>query len=258
MSTKGFFALKAAALAAALLVLSGSPPAAHADGGRGRSGGSRGSSSGFRGSFGVSPGYRGGYSGYRGGYSGYRGGYSAYRGGYGGYGGYREGREGYRGGYYGYRGGYGGYYGGYSGLGLGLGIYTTPYLYDYSPTYVYSSPPSVVVTSSSVDTLDTTAPPPPPQPAAADETDTRARVEVLVPADAQVWFNGNPTAQRGEQRDFASPPLTPGRDYTYEIRARWNDNGRVVDQTRSIIVRANARIGVDFGQPESVGGPVPK
>ena len=46
-----------------------------------------------------------------------------------------------------------------------------------------------------------------------------------------------------------SPPLTPGQDYTYEVHARWTDDGRTVDRTRKIHVRANALTEVDLTRP---------
>jgi len=235
MSGQNHFALRAASLTAALLMLSITVPVADA-GGRGGGGG-------------------GGGGGYHGGGGGYHGGGDYHGGGYGGY----------RGGYDGYRRGYGGYYGGYGyypGFGIGIGLYADPYLYDYGSTYVYGAAPVVVATPATVVPSIAAAPPdgiptdtaetPPPPP-----TDGRARVQVLVPADAEVWFNGNPTTRRGGQREFESPVLTPGHDYQYEIRAKWTDGGREVDQTRAIIVRANALVGVDFSRAEPIAAPVP-
>ena len=76
-----------------------------------------------------------------------------------------------------------------------------------------------------------------------------ARITVIVPADAEVFFDGNPTKQTGTQRVFDSPPLKPGSRYTYSVRARWTADGRPVDQTRSVPVRAGAQIRVDFTSP---------
>ncbi len=241
MSGKSQFALRIASLTAALLLFSISAPVADAGGGGGHGGGGGGGGHG-----GGGGGYHGGGGGYRGGGGYYRGGGGYYRGGYGGY--YRGGR------YYGY-----GYY---PGFGIGIGLYGDPYDYDYGPTYVYgaapvvvASPdatvPTVVAASPDAGPTDTAETPPPPP------TDGRARVQVLVPADADVWFNGNPTTQRGGQREFVSPALTPGHDYQYEIRAKWTDAGRVVDQTRAVIVRANALIGVDFTRAEPIAAPAP-
>jgi uncharacterized protein (TIGR03000 family) len=73
---------------------------------------------------------------------------------------------------------------------------------------------------------------------------------LLVPANAQVWFDGQPTTQTGTEREFASPVLTPGKTYTYAVRVRHTkDDGKVSDETRPIQVRANDRWVVDFTRP---------
>jgi len=64
-----------------------------------------------------------------------------------------------------------------------------------------------------------------------------------VPAKADVWFNGKKTdPQTKEVRHFASQALEPGWDYFYEIRVRWTENGRPVEQSRRITVRAGDRL----------------
>jgi uncharacterized protein (TIGR03000 family) len=78
-----------------------------------------------------------------------------------------------------------------------------------------------------------------------------------VPADADVWFNGEPTSKKGEVRKFTSPPLTPGSDYRYDIRACWTDAGGVADQTCTVVVRTNQRTEVDFTRPDPVAPPTP-
>jgi uncharacterized protein (TIGR03000 family) len=268
MSIRSFFNPRTAWLSAALAVFLVLPSSASAKGApsghRGGSVGYHGGSAGLRGGFtayhSAYTGRQGGYNGFHSGYSGYRGGYSAYRGGYGGYA-YHD-HDGYRGGYRGFNYPGGGYYGYGYGYGAGVGLYTAPYLYDtYSPTYYYSPPSSVIVTSPATlpeETADVpVAPPAAPVAPPATVDDGRALVQVVVPADAKVWFNGALTTTGGEQRVFASPALVPGRDYHYEIRARWTDGGRVADQTRTVVVRANARVAVDFTAPEDVPLPVP-
>jgi uncharacterized protein (TIGR03000 family) len=74
-----------------------------------------------------------------------------------------------------------------------------------------------------------------------------ARVTVRLPdADAQVWVEGKPTRQRGSRREFVSPPLDPGQNYTYEVRAVWTESGREVERTRTVRVRAGGTTTVDF------------
>ncbi len=205
-------------------------------------------------------GSRGGYGGgSRGGYSGYRGGYGGgYRGGYGGYGGY-----GY-GGYGGYR-GYG--YGLYPGLGLGpglgyglgSGLGYGGYSYGSYPSVTYSTPayvsppivtqfssgtviPSETVIPASGTAIQTTSGYTPDQAA----QDNLAHVRVRVPANAEVWFEGEKTAQSGTLREFASPALKPGHNYVYTVRARWMEASGPVEQSREVNVQANATADVDF------------
>jgi uncharacterized protein (TIGR03000 family) len=73
-----------------------------------------------------------------------------------------------------------------------------------------------------------------------------ARVEVRVPPAADVWFGSVRTKQTGAARLFESPELTPGKQYAYEVRARWREGGNEVERTRRIIVSAGARAVVDF------------
>jgi uncharacterized protein (TIGR03000 family) len=75
-------------------------------------------------------------------------------------------------------------------------------------------------------------------------------IEVRVPADADIWFDDAKTTQTGTVRQFVSPPLTPGYDYTYEIRARWTEEGRRVSHTRRVSVHAGERVRVTF--PEAM------
>jgi uncharacterized protein (TIGR03000 family) len=70
--------------------------------------------------------------------------------------------------------------------------------------------------------------------------------EVRVPANADIWFDGNRTTQKGSLRQFASPPLDPNGAYSYEIRARWMENGRQVDRTEKVTGHSGERMTVDF------------
>jgi uncharacterized protein (TIGR03000 family) len=74
-----------------------------------------------------------------------------------------------------------------------------------------------------------------------------ARVTVIVPAGASVFFEGVATDQTGVQRTYVTPKLAAGRNYHYKIEARWTAaDGTPVDETRTIIVTAGAKVEVDF------------
>ena len=73
-----------------------------------------------------------------------------------------------------------------------------------------------------------------------------AMIAVRVPPDATIWFDGQKTTQTGPVRQFETPALDPGHDYTYSLRVKWNQNGRDVERAREITVHAGDRIGLDF------------
>jgi uncharacterized protein (TIGR03000 family) len=77
-------------------------------------------------------------------------------------------------------------------------------------------------------------------------SDNRARIWLTVPADAQVWFDGEPTKQTGGLRQFVSPPLAPGRFYTYAVRVRWTQGGKPVEEERRVRAQAGASSRFDF------------
>jgi uncharacterized protein (TIGR03000 family) len=85
-----------------------------------------------------------------------------------------------------------------------------------------------------------------------------AFIEVQVPADAQIWFDGESTSQGGTARSFRSPPLEQGQNYSYEVKARWNDNGKDIERTRKVRVRAGERVNVNFMANEEEGVGTPK
>jgi len=196
--------------------------------------------------------------------------------GYGGYGGYGYNR-GYGG--YGYNRGYGGY--GYRGVGIGLGLglglggyglgfgngyygsgYYSPSYYNsgyaYSPSYSsYSYVPnySYAPEYNDAQSPDYSIQANPSTPSATTQqslyysppqTDNSAQIRVLVPAGAQVWVGGALTSQTGSERVFASPAIQPGRTYTYEVKARWMQEGEPVEQVKQVRVQANQTTTVDF------------
>jgi uncharacterized protein (TIGR03000 family) len=81
--------------------------------------------------------------------------------------------------------------------------------------------------------------------------DRPARVDVLLPADAELWFEGQRTSQTGSDRVFHTPPLEKGRGYHYDVRARWTEDGKTIEQSQSVPVSAGARARVVFPKPRS-------
>jgi uncharacterized protein (TIGR03000 family) len=73
-----------------------------------------------------------------------------------------------------------------------------------------------------------------------------------VPADAEVWFDGRKTNSKGVNRTFNTPPLEPGNRYCYDVIARWQENGRPVEQRSQVFVGAGGASAVDFLVPREV------
>jgi uncharacterized protein (TIGR03000 family) len=88
---------------------------------------------------------------------------------------------------------------------------------------------------------------------AAAPAEAVARVRVSLPANAELWFNGTLVPGTGAQREFKTPPLSPGGRYAYEVRARWQENGHDVVQTRQVAFRPGEDINLDFTAAPSDG-----
>jgi len=77
-----------------------------------------------------------------------------------------------------------------------------------------------------------------------------AEVEVILPdAKALVWFNGKRMSATGEVRTFATPPLEPGRDFSYDVTAAWHEGARLVTDRRTVAVSAGGTTLLDFTRP---------
>jgi uncharacterized protein (TIGR03000 family) len=152
--------------------------------------------------------------------------------------------------------GYG--YGGYGGYGVPYDSgYNAPdygYAPDYSAAAPYYAAPQGSPTPSVYNVPDGSAG------GAAATQDPIAHIMVKVPTDAEVWFGQSKTSQTGAQREFVSPALTAGQNYTYDIKARWTEGGKEVVQTRQIEISSGTWKTVDFTRaaPEQLDAPKPK
>ncbi len=95
-------------------------------------------------------------------------------------------------------------------------------------------------------------PPPGPGPQVGEPV---ARFLIRVPAEATVWIEDKPTSLTGPERQFVSPPLLPGKTYLYDIRARWQENGRDVEQKQTISLQVGSDVKVRFPAPEPLKFP---
>ncbi|HEY7326736.1 MAG TPA: TIGR03000 domain-containing protein [Gemmataceae bacterium] len=145
------------------------------------------------------------------------------------------------------------------GLGLGYGLGSNGLYRPYyggttivNPTTVVVAPPAVPPVAGApplaagVPPVAAGATPPQTQP----PPDNAAHLQLVVPPNAEVVFNGDATTQTGATREFVSPPLTADKTYDYTILVRYTDaNGKAVNDRRVIHVRANDWFRIDFTRP---------
>jgi len=158
-----------------------------------------------------------------------------YCGGYGGgycHGCYGGGYGGYCGGYYG--GGYCCSYGGYCGGGY-VGCYYGGCYYGGGMMPGGMAP---------VPGGPGAAPPPkggeggdkPPK--TGEEVAAPATITVSLPAEAKLFVDDYATKSTSGTRTFVSPPLTPGKDYSYTLKAEIMKDGEKLTVTERVPVRA--------------------
>jgi len=65
-----------------------------------------------------------------------------------------------------------------------------------------------------------------------------ATIVVHLPAEATLTIDGQPTQSRSNTRTFTSPPLEPGKTYSYTLRAEMNRDGRLQNVKKTVDVQA--------------------
>ncbi|HTU92165.1 MAG TPA: EF-hand domain-containing protein, partial [Gemmataceae bacterium] len=97
-------------------------------------------------------------------------------------------------------------------------------------------------------------------PAKADEArqapSERATIQVDLPEDARLTFDGESTASTGSHRVFFSPPLVRGKEYSYTLRAERMRGGEPTFLSKTITVRPGEETRVDLrrGYATAAGG----
>jgi uncharacterized protein (TIGR03000 family) len=82
-----------------------------------------------------------------------------------------------------------------------------------------------------------------------------ARLEVKVPADAELFVDGRRTRSRGALRTLVTPPLPLDQTYAYELVAVWTEDGQRQERKRSPLVRGGEPTQVDFFAEEKWQAP---
>jgi uncharacterized protein (TIGR03000 family) len=68
----------------------------------------------------------------------------------------------------------------------------------------------------------------------------------LVPADAKLYIEDQPTQLTGTRRQFVSPKLEAGREYIYSLRADVEKGDRVLSGKEELVVKAGDQATVEF------------
>lgn len=91
-------------------------------------------------------------------------------------------------------------------------------------------------------------PPPPEIPPADDQTSTsgEATLTVNVPQDARIYVNGVKTKSVGSERSYISRGLQAGMNYTYQVRAELERDGKLVEETKTVSMQAGRTARVAF------------
>jgi uncharacterized protein (TIGR03000 family) len=79
---------------------------------------------------------------------------------------------------------------------------------------------------------------------------------VRLPADAELYIAGVKCKQTGERREFDTPPLTPGKKFSYAVRAVWKEDDKQVTRAVSAVVQAGQTTRIDLLDLESVPPPL--
>lgn len=129
-----------------------------------------------------------------------------------------------------------------------------PLIYGAYATWPYAAPISFTNGASLPSSLPDTSMKPTPVITKAYASElaapaTSATVNVLVPSDADLWFEGMLIPEAGRVRRFTTPALDPLQSYSYTVKANWVENGQQITQTQRILVKAGDDLRVRFPSP---------
>jgi uncharacterized protein (TIGR03000 family) len=78
-----------------------------------------------------------------------------------------------------------------------------------------------------------------------------AELNIVLPAAGTVSFGRFQSDQESGSHLYQSPSLSPGDTYSYKIQAKWSENGREMNRTKTVKFRAGERLQVDFRDPSN-------
>lgn len=77
--------------------------------------------------------------------------------------------------------------------------------------------------------------------------DNSGMLTIWVPYDAKVTINGMATKSTGSRRTFVSYDLKPGFSYKYDVKAEIVRDGKIVEDTKTVVLTAGGNSALAFG-----------
>lgn len=75
---------------------------------------------------------------------------------------------------------------------------------------------------------------------------------VSVPSEASVFVNGKATTSTGDQRQFVSRGLAPGKSYKFDVRAELvAEDGQLISDEQTVVIRAGGQEHLQFALNEA-------
>lgn len=111
------------------------------------------------------------------------------------------------------------------------------------PTGVPTIVPPSTFTSDAKPDAKPLLPPVAGKPAVAQD---RAKIVVKLPPGAALFVDGKRNERSDAVREFTTPPLQAGKEYSYVMKAEWRRNGQPESQEQKIEFRSGEQLTVDF------------
>lgn len=73
-----------------------------------------------------------------------------------------------------------------------------------------------------------------------------ARISITIPADATLFIDGKKNEKPGTKREFTTPPLPFGKEFSYSLKLEKKKNGQPEEVLQKVVFQAGETVTVDF------------
>ncbi|MBL8868049.1 MAG: TIGR03000 domain-containing protein [Planctomycetia bacterium] len=78
---------------------------------------------------------------------------------------------------------------------------------------------------------------------------TPARISIKLPADTVLFIDGKKNEKIGNTREFTTPPIPFGKEFSYDLKLVKTRNGQPEELTQKVVFQAGETVTVDFTEP---------